>query len=280
MRESRDSAAHPESLAIAVLFDVTGSMGEVPRMVQAALPKLMGLIIRKGYSEHPQIMVGAIGDVLSDQVPLQVGQFESGIEIDDNLTNLFLEGNGGGQSPPTESYDLALYFLARHTSIDCFDKRQHRGYAFIIGDEGWRDKITKDAVAKVIGDKLEGDLDTLELVQELEKKFDVYFILPNMTSHFREPAITKRWTELLGHNVLRLEDPSGVSELIAVTIGIGEGKADIDRVPEDLKEAGTSLATANAVRDALIPVSAGAAKARGSAISVPDSGAPSGLTNV
>ena len=49
VRESRDSAEHPESLAIAVLFDVTGSMLRVPRVLQAKLPRLLGLLLRKGY---------------------------------------------------------------------------------------------------------------------------------------------------------------------------------------------------------------------------------------
>src|SRR5579884_1752900 len=52
VRESRDSAAHPESHAVAVLFDVTGSMRSVPRVLQENLPKLMDLLIRKGYLEH------------------------------------------------------------------------------------------------------------------------------------------------------------------------------------------------------------------------------------
>ena len=33
IRESRDSAAHPDSRAVAVLFDVTGSMQAVPRVL-------------------------------------------------------------------------------------------------------------------------------------------------------------------------------------------------------------------------------------------------------
>ncbi|HEY6786289.1 MAG TPA: hypothetical protein VI365_03165, partial [Trebonia sp.] len=60
VRESRDSAEHPTSVAIVVLFDVTGSMRAVPRVLQAKLPQLLGLLMRKGYAEHPHIMFGAI----------------------------------------------------------------------------------------------------------------------------------------------------------------------------------------------------------------------------
>ena len=35
----------------------------------------------------------------------------------------------------TESYELAMYFMARHTALDCHEKRGKRGYLFIIGDE-------------------------------------------------------------------------------------------------------------------------------------------------
>src|SRR5262249_20618935 len=133
VRESRDSDVHPESHAVAVLLDVTGSMQTVPRILQKSLPRLMGLLIRKGYLEHPQILIGAVGDATCDSAPLQVGQFESGIEIEEDLGRLFLEGGGGGQV--TESYELAMHFLAHHTSLDCVEKRGKKGYAFLIGDE-------------------------------------------------------------------------------------------------------------------------------------------------
>src|SRR5260221_2144263 len=133
VRESRDSAEHPRSLAIAVLFDVTGSMRNVPRTLQAKLPQLLGLLLRKGYADDPQIMFGAIGDATCDRAPLQVGQFESDNRMDDDLSRILLEGGGGGQK--TESYELAMYFIARHTATDCYAKRGKRRYLFLIGDE-------------------------------------------------------------------------------------------------------------------------------------------------
>ena len=96
-RESRDSDEHPESLALAVLFDVTGSMRTVPRTLQSKLPDLLGLLTRKGYATDPHLMFGAIGDATCDRVPLQVGQFESDNRMDDDLGRILLEGGGGGQ---------------------------------------------------------------------------------------------------------------------------------------------------------------------------------------
>src|SRR5215470_12941620 len=150
--ESRDSAEHPTSLAIAVLFDVTGSMGNVPRVLQEKLPQLLGLLVRKGYVAHPQIMFGAIGDATCDRAPLQVGQFESDNRMDGDLERILLEGGGGGQK--TESYELALYFMARHTATDCFEKRGKRGYLFIIGDEMPYDVVDPDQAQRVLGDRL------------------------------------------------------------------------------------------------------------------------------
>jgi len=274
VRESRDSAAHPHSHAVAVLFDVTGSMQGVPRILQANLPKLMGLLIRKGYLEHPHILIGAIGDATCDTAPLQVGQFESGIEIEEDLGRLFLEGGGGGHI--TESYELALYFMARHTAIDCYEKRGKRGYLFVIGDEVPYPQIKRAEVAKVIGDAPQADIPIAELIEELERTYDVYFVLPKMTHHWNNPTVHRRWVELLGQNVLRLEDPAGICELIASTIGLAEGKVGLEGLADDLREAGASTEVAQAVSNALVAV----ADDRTGSIRVPESGGESGVTRL
>ncbi|HZY88527.1 MAG TPA: hypothetical protein VFE78_27135 [Gemmataceae bacterium] len=251
-RESRDSDAHPQSHAVAVLFDVTGSMQGVPRVLQAHLPRLMGLLIRKGYLDHPQILIGAIGDATCDAAPLQVGQFESGIEIEEDLGRLYLEGGGGGHI--TESYELALYFMARHTAIDCHEKRGRRGYLFVIGDEIPYAQVKRKEVGALMGDGLQTNVPVADVVAELQRAYDVYHVLPKMTSNWRNPAVHRRWAQLLGQNALRLEEPAAICELIASAVGVAEGKVDLEHLTDDLRQAGSSAAAARAVRNTLAAV--------------------------
>jgi hypothetical protein len=252
VRESRDSETHPQSHAVGILFDVTGSMGGVPRILQANLPKLMGLLIRKGYLEHPQILIGAIGDATCDTAPLQIGQFESGIEIEEDLGKLFLEGGGGGQI--TESYELAMYFMARHTAIDCHEKRGKRGYLFVIGDETPYAKVKRFEVTATIGDGLQADLPVRQLIAELQRTYDVYYVLPKMTHHWNNQAVHRCWVDLLGQNFLRLEDPAAICELIASTIGLAEGKVDMVALGNELQKAGSSDSVARSVIQTLASV--------------------------
>jgi len=242
MRESRDSAEHPTSVAISVLFDVTGSMGSVPRELQAKLPALFGLLLRKGYVEHPQIMFGAIGDATCDRVPLQVGQFESDNRMDDHLGNIVLEGGGGGQIK--ESYELAMYFMARHTSIDCFEKRGRKGYLFIIGDENPYKKVDVRQVRDVIGDDLQAAIPTKEILTELERMYHVFYIIPAGAAHARDSAVIDTWRALLGERVIELEDLGLASETIALTIGILEDSIDLDEGLDDLRDIGADAAVA------------------------------------
>lgn len=278
VRESRDSDAHPESRAISLWLDQTGSMGEVPKILQKNLPKLMGLLIRQGYVAHPQIQIGAIGDWTNhEKAPLQVGQFESGIEIENDLANLYLESCGGGTRE--ESYELGLYVLARHTAIDCLEKRDERGYAFIIGDEKPYPKVSRQAVADLIGINLQSDIPTEDIVREAMAKYHVYFVLPKMTNHWDDPVVWKRWTALLGQNCLRLEEPAGICELIATTIGLNEGIIEHDAVDDGLVKAGSDRAIAKSVSKALATAGkSGAGKGgAGTAVALPETGAPSGL---
>ena len=253
-RECRDSPDHADSTPIAVLFDVTGSMGSVPKIMQGKLGKLHGLLQRKGYLADPQLMFGGIGDADSDRVPLQVGQFESDNRMDEQLRDIFLEGNGGGQK--SESYELAAYFVARHVVTDAWQKRGRKGYLFLIGDELNKPRLEARHIRRIIGDDLAQDIDPVSVYRELARKWHVYFILPNQSSYYNDDAIGEHWRTILGQNFLKLDDPGAVCELIAATIGVEERVVDLDQALVDLAEIG-SVAESEAVGKALVQVGAG-----------------------
>ena len=271
VRESRDSAEHPESRAVITIFDVTGSMEQVPEVLQKKLEKLMTIIMMKGGLEHPQICVGAVGDAVTDHIPFQIAQFESDNKIDEHLRKIVLEGNGGGQIH--ESYALAAYFAAKLTAIDCFEKRGQKGYLFITGDEMPYDVTTKDQIKKIFGIKEEADIATDQIFKEAAEKYEIYFILPNQTSYYKYPSVNEAWRALLGDHLLRLEDPNAICELIASTIAVNEG-IDVNDVAGSLKAAGADPKAIDSVTRALSKVTTTApVKGAKSSGALPKSGA-------
>jgi len=202
IRESRDSEEHPNSFAIIIALDVTGSMGQVPhQLVSEGFPKLIDKIIQAGV-EDPQVMFLAIGDHNYDTAPLQVGQFESSDELLDKwLTSIFLEGGGGGNAG--ESYPLAWYFAANHTSIDCFEKRQKKGILFTIGDEPPLMDFPKEALKQIMGEGAQtGDEVSKELLKRARETYEVFHIHIQETPRGRQPDSRQKWSSLIGPDAL------------------------------------------------------------------------------
>jgi len=214
VRESRDSEEHPESLAIIVALDVTGSMGSVPHhLVKEGLPKMVSKIIQSGI-EHPQILFLGIGDHECDSAPLQVGQFESSDELLDKwLTDVYLEGGGGGNDG--ESYHLAWYFAAQHTAIDCLEKRNKKGFLFTIGDEPVLKNIPAGALRNLMGDGQYSNCSASELLQKASEKYNVFHIHIRETASGSRPDRIPGWKELMQDNLLVAERHEEVSQLIS-----------------------------------------------------------------
>ena len=275
VRESRDSDAHPNSKGVIVGLDVTGSMGEQSHIVHGRLSALMGLLTRKGYLEDPQILYAAVGDAFSDRAPLQLGQFESGVEMEDDLSKFWIEGGGGGTAQ--ESYDLLMYFAARHTAMDCFEKRGQKGYLFIIGDESPYPSIKKTVVKQFLDIDIEADIPTELIAEELKQKFECFFVLPTHASNARDHRVVENWGRLFGkEHILKIDDSSGTPELIATQIGLCEGTTDVDAAVTDMKDVGTSDSTAMVVANSVSKAYAGGKIAKVPAGTLTPSSASSG----
>jgi hypothetical protein len=253
LRESRDSADHPNSLGIVFALDVTGSMGDIPHLLATRqLPSFMKVLMDCGVPD-PQLLFMAVGDATSDQAPLQVGQFESSAELMDQwLTWSYLEGRGGGTGE--ESYELALYFLALHTEMDCVVKRKKRGYLFVTGDERPYPTLSRHIVDGIIGDRLDDDLKVEEVLAEVQKSYVPFFVIPDGERRYRQHC-ERAWRDLLGDHVLCLESPDDVSYAAAGAILLSEGLAgNLDDLTKRLLAAGMDESRTGPVVTALKPL--------------------------
>ena len=255
LRESRDSDAHPESLAIMVFLDDTGSMGRIPEdIVKNELPTLMNTIIENGVL-HPQILFGTINDHHCIDTPIQIGQFESGTEeLDKWLTGMALQNGGGGQN--MESYLLAWIIAGRHTSIDCFEKRNEKGFLFTIGDEASWDKVTADRLRTILGYTQGEDVTDKQLLNEAQRLYNVYHIHVNEASYRDDPQVLGYWKGMLGERLIVLNDYHAICATIATLIAVQHG-ADMKTVTSKF-----SRDIANTVSTALVAVGASALVAK------------------
>jgi hypothetical protein len=255
-RESRDSDAHPNSIAIAVFLDVTGSMGQIPEMlIRHKMGSLMDTLLAHGV-EDPQVMFSAIGDHHTDRVPLQIGQFESGTdELNDCLSKVYLEGGGGGQN--MESYLLAWLVAGRHTSIDCFEKRGNKGFLFTIGDEKNWDSVAAPRLKELMGYAQTDPITDTQVLAQAQRMYHVFHIHINETGYKDNPDVIGYWKKLLGERALILDRHMAVAELIASTVAVING-ANLDKVAAEFDDA-----TAKSVKNALMLVKTDVIKAGG-----------------
>ena len=249
IRESRDSEEHPESLPVMMIFDVTGSMGSIPKILQEKLPNLMDVIIDKAGVKHPQVLVGAVGDWYADNYPFQVGQFESDNRFDEQLRNIILEGGGGGQVQ--ESYGLAFRFAARHTQTDSFEKRGKKGYLFTMGDEAFWPSLRTDEVETIFGVPSSEEESVEELIREAQEKWELFHLFAMDGSYPDRVDIHEKWKKVLGERFVKVEDSSLVCEIIASLIFALESSMEVDDVISTL---GIDMSAQDKVKKAIVPV--------------------------
>ncbi len=248
--ESRDSEEHPESNAVLVEFDVTGSNYRRAVDAQKALCNLMTLLPK--YLSDPQVAIAANDDFgFEPQKALQISDFESDNRVDEHLRNTILVKNGGFNLG--ESYDLVLYAAARKTVLDCFEKRGRKGYLFLFADEPFFDQVKASEVLAVFGDKIKDDIPIADIIAEVRKLYHVFVLYP---ADNRVSVSYNQYIELFGKEyVITLKHPSMICEVICSTIGINEAVVTVEEAREDLVALGVAPAAADDISEALLPLS-------------------------
>lgn len=247
MRESRDSDEHPESTAIIIGLDVTGSMDDILEKVAKRLNILVKEILDRKPVTDPQIMFNAIGDGVIDRHPFQATQFESDIRIAEQLTDLYFERGGGGNL--FESYPLAWYFAANHTDIDCLNKRGKKGFLFTMGDDCYPKSLTRYEIKRIFGDDVPEDIDTAALLNQVNRKYEVFHLVLDRDTGWRDgnSSQIEKWRNLMGERVIKVPDYTKVPEIIVSILETMGGK-DIDEVAATW-DGSTSMVVKDALHD-------------------------------
>lgn len=211
IRECLDSDEHPNSYPIILALDVTGSMGSAATEAGKKLGEIMTSIYENEAIIDPEFCVMAIGDLVYDNAPIQMSQFESDIRIAEQLDKVYFEGGGGGNR--YESYTMAWYMGLRHAKLDCWE-RNAKGLIITLGDEQINPYLPKDGIQNYAGDTIQANVETNDLYKEVCEKYDVYHISVNDSrSSYRwnnqQDAVDKSWINVIGethYHVSTLED--------------------------------------------------------------------------
>ena len=248
MRESRDTDSTSESTPVIIGFDVTASMGYLAKELSVnAVNKTVTKLYEQKPISCPQVLCAAIGDSLCDSSPLQVTQFEADIRIIRQLTDLYLEGGGGGNNG--ESYHLLWYFAAKHIHTDCNEKRNKKGFLFTIGDDQCHPQLSTAEIKRVFGDNVSYPLSNEQLIRMAEKKFYLYHICIETDGPYNAEVIRK-WLQLMPGRatVIHKNDIRYLADLILAIIRVGAGMTP----NESLKTADQDIAEKIARSMALI----------------------------
>jgi len=234
-----------ESMSPVVLaLDVTGSMGDWPLIIWDKLPMFYGQIMMNEYLDDPHMCFAPVGDAWSDKAPVQVTDFVVGMEMDDVLSQVFIEGGGG--EGYCESYELMAFYFLKH----CHLKEGSKPLLFFTADEDFYSKVFPDQVKRVIGDQVETELDSISVMRALGMKFNVYVLRKSYA--YMDDKITKHWESALGPGrTLTLSNPKACVDTMLGIIAISGGTKDLDSYVEDMQERGQTEERIQEVRQAL-----------------------------
>lgn len=244
---------------IIIVLDETGSNKYFFATFYAKLPMFLDQI-KKIFGDDVEILFIGVGDANSDYHSLQVAKFANTKELDDEITSIWPEGDGGGQG--RETYELAALFINQNIEFS----PGASPVVIFLGDEAPYDMI-KESQARELGLVAES-VKTSDVFKTLRRKVkDNCFMLLNKycgRSYFLDDAVEK-WEKLLAskHLVKMPEDENGKNDdnaIVDMMLGIiklvaggtlkdytvemldrGQSTARITGVTKSLNELQTSL---------------------------------------
>ena len=214
-------------------FDVTGSMGNLPKIIYDKWPGIVGQIIARKYLPDPQMSLAAVGDIVSDRAPQQMADFSALRNLDRYFKRIYIEGNGGGQG--VESYEMTAYYYA----YLCDMPNAENPICLFTGDEGFREELYADDLREHFGGEHK-DTTAKKVFEDLIKKFkgNVFLIHRYYSTNGSDESIVSMWRRVLGQSriiFLPREDDLAIGDITLGLYAVVSGARTVAQYLEDMK---------------------------------------------
>jgi len=251
MRFKSEKLVSTHANPIVFALDVTGSMGEWVKIVYDKLPMFYGQIMLQKYLNDPSLSFCAIGDVKTDEAPLQVSNFYQGCELDEVLCKIYLEGKGGGNEH--ESYDLGAYFYSEKVNLI----NQDIPFFFLTCDEKFWEECRLQNFKKVFGHPIENNNQQIVSKYYWSKilnKYNFFVLRKSFKKKIIDLEIKIQWERMIGkERVLHISEPKAVIDVILGAICITSGAKDLKGYVNDMVQRGQTKQRISEVKEALLP---------------------------
>ncbi len=225
------STDSPTPLVVAV--DVSGSMSHWPSVIFEKLPVLYSEA--KLHLPDVEISFCAIGEPSCHM--LQVCDFRAGKDLEEGINAIHPCGQD-------EYFEVTLDYYANHCSMP----KAKKGLFVVCGNEPFRPEIEPAHLERYCGDKGRQKTRTVDVIKELQKKFDLYMLyVPTIDG-------IDAWEGSFGKQmVFKMEDPRriidciiGLCAIYADDYAAFEKRLAIRQTPEQVKQVLGTLHTASA----------------------------------
>ena len=204
-----------------------------------------GQIMMQGYLTDPSVSFCAIGDATCDDAPLQITDFGQGVQLDQLISKIYLEGGGGGGTD--ESYELAAYFYLKH----CNMLNVETPYFFVTGDEHFYTAILPKTIKEVFGSQ-DAKINSKDIWKELCKKFNVFHLHKSYFQKDEDVEILNQWKLALGEaRILQVQTPKACIDVILGVMALTSGARTLEDYIEDMRDRGQTAERIEEVRFAL-----------------------------
>lgn len=214
---------------VVYIFDVTGSMNNLPKIIADKMPMIAGQIVQNGYLTDVELSLAAVGDIKCDHAPVQVGDFAEMKRLDDWLKRLWLEKGGG--SDDEESYEFMAYFYARY----CDFSNAVTPICLFTADEGIASRLYKTDLERIFGGTHE-TISTVDVFKELDQKFKGNVFLIHRRYHSDDAKALRGWQKCLGDKrIIRLGTDQSIADLTLGLFALVTGARTLEEYLGDMK---------------------------------------------